>query len=335
MTVNGHADRAATASLSAPEAGRPQWIWRSGRLEPWEQATIHVNAVGHASVAAIFEGIKAYRSADGSRLLVFRLDDHLRRLLDSARICRLRLPFTVADLRSAAIGLLQANSYADDTYLRPWAFPQGVIMEAMVPQDADCEVIVDSWPFRSNLREPRGCRAAVSSWRRISESAMPPRAKAFANYHNGRLAMMEARTNGHDWPIMLNDRGKVCEGPGACVALVRDGVVITPALTSGLLDSITRASALTLLREAGLAVEEREVDRSELYLADELFFLGTAWEILPVTTIDGLLVGDGAMGAVVRRLEQDYSDVVRGVSGRHGDWLTEVGIRARERAGNA
>lgn len=219
---------AALEALASPDASNPEWIWRSGELVPWEQAAVHVNAVGHASVAAVFEGIKAYLAADGQRLLVFRLDDHLRRLADSARLCRLSLPYSAAELHRAVVELLTVNGYRQDAYLRPWAFPGGIIREQMVPADAVCEVIVDSWPFRSALDTERGCRAAVSSWLRVGESSMPPRAKAFSNYHNGRLAMMEARENGHDWPVMLNERHKVSEGAGACLALVRDGVVATP-----------------------------------------------------------------------------------------------------------
>jgi branched-chain amino acid aminotransferase len=142
--------------------------------------------------------------------------------------------------------------------------------------------------------------------------------------HNGRLAAIEARENGHDWPILLNERHKVSEGPGACVALVRGGEVVTPTLTSGVLESLTRYTALELLGELGVPVVEREVDRSELYLADEIFFLGTAWEILPVTTIDGLQVGSGKIGPVATRLEQAYSDLVRGRSDSHPEWFTEI-----------
>ncbi|MFD9947608.1 branched-chain amino acid transaminase [Nonomuraea sp. NPDC059023] len=311
-------------SLAARGSGHPEWIWRDGALVPWEQATVHVNAVGHASVAAVFEGIKAYLAADGRRLLAFRLDDHLRRLFDSARLCRLDLPGGVDDLREAILGLLRANACRTDTYIRPWAFPRGVIREQMVPAGTRCEIVVDSWPFHSHLLTPRGCRAAVSSWIRVSDASMPPRAKTFSNYHNGRLAMMEARENGHDWPILLNDRHKVSEGPGACVALVRDGTVITPSLTSGLLAGLTRDSVCALTRDLGLALEEREVDRSELYLADEVFFMGTAWEILPVTAVDGRRVGDGTMGPVTARLEREYAAIVRGRSERHPEWLTEI-----------
>jgi len=327
MTDNAPATiRPAMTALAAGTGGHPEWIWRNGELLPWAQATVHVNAVGHASVAAVFEGIKAYLAEDGDRLLAFRLDEHLKRLYSSARICRLHLPFVLDEMRAAALDLLQANGYRQDTYLRPWAFPAGVIHEQMVPADVRCDMVVDSWPFTSHLFTPRACRAAVSSWLRVGDACMPPRVKAFSNYHNGRLAVLEARNNGHDWPILLNERHKISEGPGACIALVRDGVLATPSLTSGVLESITRDTALTLLREAGVPVEEREVDRSELYLADEIFYLGTAWEILPVAEVDGLVVGDGTIGSVAARLERDYADVVRGVSGRHPEWLIEVKI---------
>jgi branched-chain amino acid aminotransferase len=222
------------------------------------------------------------------------------------------------------VELLRVNGYRQDAYIRPWAFPAGIIREQMVPAGVTCEVVVDTWPFRSGFAARRGCRAAVSSWQRISEATMPPRLKAFSNYHNGRLAMMEARENGHDWPILLNERHKVSEGPGACIGLVRDGVLVTPSLGSGVLESITRATALTLLGELGIPVQEREVDRSELYLCDELFFMGTAWEILPVITIDGLQVADGDVGPVTARLRNRYVDILRGRSSDHPEWTTVV-----------
>jgi branched-chain amino acid aminotransferase len=311
-------------ALSSSNAEHPARLWRSGALVPWEQARVHVNAVGHASTAAVFEGVKAYLAADGERLLLFRLQDHLRRLADSARICRLTLPYSGRELHRAVVDLLIANAWREDVYVRPWAFPGGIIREQMVPAGTVCEVVVDSWPFRSSLDVGRGCRAAVSSWLRVGESAMPPRAKAFSNYHNGRLAMMEARENGHDWPVMLNERHKVSEGAGACIALVRDGVVTTPSLSSGVLPGITRDTALVLLRTLGIPTEEREVDRSELYLADEIFFMGTAWEVLPVVSMDGLEVGGGVPGPVTRRLSEAYSRVVRGLDDRFPHWLTEV-----------
>ncbi|MGY4953030.1 branched-chain amino acid transaminase [Streptomyces nigrescens] len=311
-------------SLVRNDRGGPKWLWRSGSLVPWADARIHVNAVGHASVASVFEGIKAYVSHDGNRLLAFRLDEHLRRLYESARLVRIEIPYGVETLRDAVIEVLRANEYREDVYLRPWAFPAGIVQEQMVPAGVSCELVVDSWTFQSGLGTERGCRAAVSSWTRINEASMPPRVKAFSNYHNGRLAMIEARENGHDWPILLNERGKVSEGPGACIAIVRDGVVSTPSTTSGILESLTRETSITLLRELGHTVVERDVDRTELYLADEVFFMGTGWEILPVTWVDGLKVGEGEAGPVTRALDAAYHSVVRGRSAEHADWLTEI-----------
>lgn len=311
-------------SLADPAGGHPEWIWRNGELVPWEQATVHVNAVGHASVAAVFEGVKAYLAEDGGGLVLFRLDEHIARLFASARLCRLGVPFTAADLRAAVPALLRANGCRADTYVRPWIFPAGVIREQMVPENAPCDVVIDSWRFTGRPPGGDGCRAAVSSWLRVSDASTPPRAKAFSNYHNGRLAAMEARTNGHDWPILLNERHKVAEGPGSCVALVRDGTVVTPSLTSGVLDGITRSSVLDLLADLGVPTEVREVDRSELYLADELFFMGTAWEILPIAAIDGLTVGNGRTGPVTARLAKTYRALVRGASELHPEWLTEL-----------
>ncbi|MBT2210165.1 branched-chain-amino-acid transaminase [Actinomadura sp. NEAU-AAG7] len=330
MIDDQRAGRAETVdSLVDPDGGDPDWLWRSGGLVPWHEARVHVNAVGHASVAAVFEGLKAYLAADGERLLVFRLDDHLRRLHQSARICRIEIPWTAEELHTAVLEVLAANGYACDVYVRPWAYPAGIIREQMVPAGLRCDVVVDSWPFRSGLADERGCRAAVSSWLRVPDASAPPRAKAFSNYHNGRLALMEARENGHDWPIMLNERLKVSEGPAACVALVRDGRVITPALTGGLLESITRDTALTLLAEADVPVEVREVDRSELYVADEIFFMGTAWEILPVRAVDGLTVGDGTPGPLTTLVRDAYMRLVRGESTGHDEWLTELRLPDR------
>lgn len=317
MTAHGSA-------LVAEDAGAPAWLWRNGELVPWQEARIHVNAVGHASVAAVFEGIKAYRADEGPRLLAFRLDEHLDRLYASARINRLSVPFAKDDLRAAVADVVRANRYADDVYVRPWIFPSGVIREQMVPEWAPCEVVIDTWPFRSDLEGGHGCSAAVGSWLRAADTVAPPRVKAFANYHGGRMALMEARRNGHDWPIMLNERQKVSESAASCVALVLDGTVVAPEPTGGLLPGITRDTVLTLLADAGTPVVEREVDRTELYLASEVFLMGTAWEVLPVTSVDGLEVGGGRPGPVATGAARRYRDAVRGADPRRKDWLTEI-----------
>jgi branched-chain amino acid aminotransferase len=284
-----------------------------------------VNAVGHASVPAVFEGIVAYTSQDREQLYVFRLREHMQRLLDSLRIVRLGTRFSLDEMAQAVIDLLRANKVRRDTYIRPWAFVEGIVYELISPADAPTELVIDMWPFESHLLEERGITAGVSSWTRVEDNVLPPRAKAFANYHNGRLAAIEATANGFDRSLLLNGRGKLTEGPGSCVALVRDGVVITPTVTSGVLEGITRASLLRLCPEAlDIRVVEREVDRTELYLADELFYLGTGWEVLPIVEVDRLRVGDGKMGPVARAIDRAYHDVVRGIDRRYREWLTPV-----------
>jgi branched-chain amino acid aminotransferase len=303
-------------------------LWRNGQLVPWSEARVHVTAVGHASVSSAFEGIRAYAGPDGE-LYVFRLGDHLTRMAASARISRLDCPYTPDELSDACRVLLRAIGARVDTYIRPWVFARDLVREHIVPAGTPAECVIDTWPMPSRLARLRQCRACVSSWTRPRDSSMPPRVKTFANYHNGRLGTVEARANGHDWPVFLNDRGMVTEGPGASIALVSKGRLVTPSLSSGVLESLTRDTLIRLASaEHGLIVEEREVQRTELYLADELFFLGTGWEILPIAEIDGLSVGAGVPGPVTTDLAGVYHDVVRGLVPRYSHWLTPVWRRA-------
>ena len=320
--------------MTASPAGS-EYLWRNGKVVPWSDATVHVNAVGHASVSAVFEGIRAYVAADGS-LQVFRLDDHMRRLHESLRVVRLSCAYSVAELSAATVDLLRANDAKVDTYIRPWVFVAGFVKElALRTPASETEAVIDSWPSPSKMLTERGCRAGVTSWRRIDDGAMPPRVKAFSNYHNSRLAKLEAGAHGYDEPIFLNHDGKVAEGPGACIALVRRGRLITPQITDGALDSITRDTVLRLCRDLRIEVEEREVDRTELYLAEELFFVGTGWEIMPIIDVDGLRVGDGKIGPVTRAIERAYHDVARGIDARYPEWRTAVPSSARAAASAA
>lgn len=294
---------------------------------PWDSATIHVNAVGHASVSAVFEGLKAYRD-DNDRLLVFRLYEHLQRLFDSLKICRLKIDFTAEEIVHGIKSLLSANQFTGDTYIRPWAYPKGIFREHITPAWIETELVIDSWPFVSGLSDLRSCSACVSSWHRVGGNALPTRVKAFPNYHNSRLATMEARTNGYDWPILLNASNHVTEGPGACLAIIRRNTLITPYLASGVLEGITRDTVLKLAHDVmGLAVQERPVDRSELYVADEVFFMGTGWEILPVSTIDGIPIGSGGIGSVTSRFADLYDDAIRGRLPQSKGWCSPIGTR--------
>jgi len=305
---------------------RAAFLWRNGSLVPWEDATIHVNAVGHASVAAIFEGIKAYWNDEDEELYVFRLTDHLRRLLASVRMVRYGFDYTLDDLQSAVFALLRKNNYRQDVYIRPYVFQAGIVRELLQPQPGKpTELIIDSWPFTSYRDPDYAMDVCVSSWTRIADNVLPPRLKCFSNYHNGRLAAMEATVSGYDWPILLDAQGKVTEGPGACVGIVRKEKVITSPITSSILESITRDSIGVIVQDVlGRDWEERTIDRTELYLADELFFLGTGWEIMPVKSVDRLSVGDGTVGPVTQEIRVAYGDITRGRDKRYPNWRTPV-----------
>lgn len=310
-------------SIATSAGEHAEVLWRNGELVPWHEATTHVRAVGHASVSAVFEGIRAYWGLDDQRLYVFRLTEHLDRLVESARLSRLRMSWTTSELAEAVLEVLRANGYRADTYIRPWTFVAGLVSELIAPADASTETVIDTWPSPPAATVATGARVATSSWRRISDQQMSPRIKAFANYHQARLAAAEARLAGYDLPLFLNERGHVSEGSGACVALVRKGCLVTPPLSAGVLESITRATMLTLATEQlGIQTLERDIDRAEMIIADEAFFLGTGWELLPITEVDGLRVGDGKPGPIGTQLATIYRRVVRGEITDYSHWLT-------------
>ncbi len=310
-------------SVVADPAAHANFLWRNGQLVPWEEANVHVSAVGHASVAAVFEGLKAYWNADEQQLYCFRLPEHMGRLLSSARLARVKCSWTEEQLIEAVVQLLEANHTRQDTYIRPWLFAAGLIRDQMVPANIDTELVIDTWPFTAAAAD-RNCSAGISSWMRISERLMPPRIKAFSNYSNGRLGTIEAQLNGYDCPIFLNESGMVTESAGACIAVVRKGTVYTPPLSAGILDSLTRATLLTILPENGIPVREMDLTRTDLYLADEAFFMGTGWEVLPIRQVDGLAYAAGAPGPITTQIATKYLQIVRGKSPAHRAWLTPV-----------
>ncbi len=299
------------------------YLWRNGELVPWEQASVHVTSVGHASVASVFEGLKAYWNPGNQQLYCFRLQEHMARLVSSARLARLKCSWTAEQMVAAVEELLRANKTRQDTYIRPWVFAAGLVRDQMIPADAETELVIDTWPFTA-APPNRTCRACVSSWIRISERLMPPRIKAFSNYSNGRLGMIEAQLAGYDCPIFLNESAMVTESAGACLALVRKGIVYTPPLSAGILESLTRATLLTTLTESGLTVRETDLTRTDLYLADEAFFMGTGWEVLPIREIDGMVYLTGAPGPLTSSIAARYLQIVRGQTSDHQEWLTPI-----------
>jgi branched-chain amino acid aminotransferase len=293
----------------------------------WDDANVHVTMLGWSTVGAIFEGIRAYWNADQEELYVFRLDEHMERFASSLKLVRLAETFDMDTLKAAIIDLLQANETREDTYIRPLAY-RGGEGKGFSAIGGSTEILINTHPNPSHLMSGQGKAAGISSWRRISENVMPPRIKNISNYRNGQLANMEAADSGYDTAIILNDQGKVAEGGGACVAMIRNGKFVTPGVTESILESITRDALMQLAHdELGMEVVERSIDRTELYIADEVFMCGTAAEITPITSVDRYQVGSGEVGPVTRKLEELLDDCFRGKTGLRPEWRTAVGVR--------
>jgi branched-chain amino acid aminotransferase len=304
----------------------PEFAWFNGRIVKWDEARVHVFSPVVKYGTGIFEGLRGYWNDAERELYVFRLAEHLDRLAFGLKVMRFDTGPDRAEMERAILEVLRANRFEAPAHVRLSVFLEGDgEMVATGPVGMACTAV--HRPPSKGLTE--GISAGVVSWRRPEDSSQPMRVKANANYQNGRFAVQEARANGYGAAMLLNSRGKLAEGPGMCVFLVRDGVAVTPSVTSDILESITRDTVITLLEEdLGVRVEEREVDRTELYAADEVFFCGTAWEITPVTSVDRLAVGDGRVGAVTRRLQERYFAVAKGTVAAREAWRTPVFARA-------
>jgi branched-chain amino acid aminotransferase len=305
-----------------------KYVWYDGKLVPWAEATIHATDLGPWSVSSVFEGIRGYWNASAQTLNVFQLDAHLERFAQSMRLIRLpACTYDSATLKRGILDLLRANEVADDIYIRPFAFAEASTFGGL--PKGETRVLVNTTPWPSRLGNGRMNTAAVVSWTRISDNVMPPRIKASPNYLNSRYAAEEAHRHGYDSAILLNPSGKVAEGPGMCLMLVRGKKIITPGVTSGILESITRDTLIQLARHLfKLDVVEREVDRTELYAADEAFFCGTGIEIAPISSIDGLNIGNGKIGAVTQAIIDCYHNLVRGMDARYAEWRTPLPMNA-------
>jgi len=300
-------------------------VWWDGKLTPLENATINVTQIGTASVSSVYEGIRAYANPTTHQLAVFQLDAHLKRFMQSIRLVRYECDYTLDDLHAAVVDLLRDNNPDTDVYVRPFAYAESRTFGTATSTIAHVIIHVTDW--ESKLKTDVVSNSAVSSWTRLTDNQMSPRIKASANYLNSRYASEEARRNGYDHAILLTPQGKVAEGPGMCLMLVHNGKIITPSVTSGILESITRETLLQLAREElNVPVVEREIDRTELYAADEAFFCGTGIEVLPIVTVDRLPVGTAKPGPITQQLIECYHDVVRGVTDKYADWRTPYNV---------
>lgn len=314
--------------LSAPD--HPPYLWWRGELVPWDSAQVHVTSLGWPAISAVFEGIRGYWNPEREELYVFRLQEHLARLARSMRFMRMEQTYSPQDFTQAILQLLRANGHRSDAYCSPVVYLSQNIAGYLPASGIPCEAYITSRAAPSALGSGRASRACVSTWTRLADNVMPPRAKAITNYQNSRYVSTEAKLNGFDYGIVLNQHGKVAEGSHACIFIVRDGVALTPPTTAGILESITRDAVITLLGEAGVPVRERDIDRTELYLADEAFFVGTYIEVEAIGSIDHYTLGDGTPGPVTREVQARFERAVRGHDPDHMAWLTPVygGVRA-------
>jgi branched-chain amino acid aminotransferase len=302
----------------------PAYAWLNGRIVPFDQCVIHARTQGAFWGANVFEGLRGYWREHDREMSVFRVDDHLARLGRSMKSLHMPPAYTNEEIRQACLELLAANDFRQDAHVCVVAyFGMGPNFETMSHTE-DVGLHITTTPAPRSRGYHHGVTASISSWRRISDDSMPPRIKAGANYHNSRLAHHEAVRNGFNTALLLNHRGNVSEAPGSCVVMIRDGALITPPGTSGVLEGITLATVAELAQEhLGIAVERREIDRTELYVADELFLCGTLAEIQPLVSIDHLPVGDGTPGQLTRALQQLYEAAVR-AEPAYAKWSTLV-----------
>lgn len=309
-----------------------EWIWHDGEFIRWQDATVHVLCHSLQFGSSVFEGIRCYATPRGPA--IFRLEDHLQRMLDSCKIYRMELSYTLDELVSACCELVDRNN-VDSCYIRPMVV-RGYGAAGMVPFDSPVEVFLPCWPWGAYLGHgalENGVDACVTSWARVAPNTIPAMAKVAGNYLGSQLVKMEALRNGFAEGIALTPDGLISEGSGQNVFVVHRGTLYTPTINGTLLHGVTRYSILTLARDLGLEVREQEMPREMLYTADEVFLCGTASEVTPVRSVDRIEIGTGRRGPVTTQIQQRFLDIARGAVDDPYGWLTYV--RAERESGRA
>jgi branched-chain amino acid aminotransferase len=302
------------------------YIWMNGELTPRAQAALPVNSAAVFYATNVFEGLRAYWNDAEEELYCFRLAEHFTRLRESMKMMRFTVPYSDDELYEAVREVLMGNDVHEDIHMHLVAYVEGSGMDATEPTGLYIN------PRRRGRMTPpdSGLRCCISSWTRTSDNAIPIRLKCGANYQNGRLALLQAKADGYDAPIFLNRQGKVAEGTGATFFMVRKDKLVTPTITNDVLESITRTTLLEDIcpQVLNLDAVERDIDRTELYVAEEAFFCGSGYEITPITSIDRFPVGNGEVGPLTQRLTEAYMNLVRGVDSRFPTWRTPTYHRA-------
>ncbi|MDA4112211.1 MAG: branched-chain amino acid transaminase [Thaumarchaeota archaeon] len=304
-----------------PEIQKTEFVWMNGKTIGWEDATIPIMTHALHYGTGVFEGIRGYGS--GSNLLIFRLRDHFERLINSAKVCDIETKYSAEELMEACLSLIRSNDLREDCYIRPIIFVgfSGINL-GFIDYPTESAIVV--FPFKHYFSKP-GLDVCISSWTRLFDPVTPPLAKICGNYVNSVFAKREAAKNGYDEALMLNTSGKISEGTGENIFVIKKGRMCTPPMGASILDGITRNTIMELAKEFQIEIIERDVARSELYTADEVFLTGTAAGIAPVITVDRRVVGDGKVGPLTKSLLEGYSEIVMGkLTLGHDDWVTKV-----------
>ncbi|MET1115243.1 MAG: branched-chain amino acid transaminase [Comamonas sp.] len=304
-------------------ADRDGKIWMDGQLVEWRDAKIHVLTHTLHYGCGAFEGVRAYETAQGTA--IFRLEDHTKRLFNSAKILRMSIPFTPEQVNQAQVEVVRANQLAS-CYLRPLTWI-GDRKLGVSPKGNDIHLMVAAWAWGAYLGEEgmaRGIRVKTSSYTRHHVNITMSQAKAVSNYTNSILANTEALDDGYDEALLLDAAGFVSEGSGENIFIVRDGVVVTPDLSAGALNGITRNTVFAICKDLGLEVQQRRITRDEVYISDEAFFTGTAAEVTPIRELDRIAIGAGSRGPITQQIQAAFFDIVNGRNPKYAHWLTLV-----------
>ncbi|HAX03394.1 MAG: branched-chain-amino-acid transaminase [Tenericutes bacterium GWC2_34_14] len=299
-------------------------IWLNGKILNFNEANISVLSPATQFGISVFEGIRCYWNSDSKKLYGFRLHDHFKRLMNSAKIIEFNHTYSIKDFYNACRESIIANNYKEDITLR-----QTLLLDGFGSFHSKDNISMFAAPIARGRMidetKKKGLTCKVSSWQRISDRSLPPRVKIGANYVNSRFAHLDAVKDGYDTSLMLNDRGTISESPGACVFIVREGLLITPPLTSSILESITRDTVIQIAQKIlNITVIEREIDRTELYIADEVFLAGTSFEIVPIISIDRFIINTGEKGILTKEIMDKYFEIVRGNNKDFLNWIEEI-----------
>jgi branched-chain amino acid aminotransferase len=303
------------------EIQKTDFVWMNGKNVAWDKGTVPVMTHALHYGTGVFEGIRGYGVSGNIR--IFRLRDHFERLMNSAKVCDIEPRYSIVELEEGCLSLLRANGMRDDCYIRPIMFVgfSGINLGFI---NYPVETAIIAFPFKQYFSKP-GLDVCVSSWTRLYDPVTPPMAKICGNYVNSVFAKRDAAKNGFDEAIMLNSEGRVSEGTGENIFVIKKGKIYTPPLGASILDGITRSTIIDLAKEEGYDLLERDVARSELYTSDEIFLTGTAAGVVPVMSVDRKRVGDGTVGPVTKALAESYLALVLGKrTFGHDDWITEV-----------